>query len=515
MKRQANPGSTLVYAYGCLMPIAGWASALAERDRQRAFWDRLVDIDRAHDRSMLQAAMATIPELVVLHQEIQACTARIEALVQERRARRQAARKRIETPELDVAIGAASLARRAAQGSLWAGLKAWRCKHPDQVRALEQARREAMTTARQASNCYWGNYNRVLDDFMRARQRTRKIGRRVRPSDPRREDGCLTVQIQRTRSGLGASATELLSGQCNQVAIELDPDDPRHRRARLRMRVNEAGKYVVVPLVLHRPMPTEGRIKRVQFTWRLDGAQRRFRAAFTIVGPAVEAPTHTSQSAVGIDLGFRLLNDGRLLIATLLDTTSRSVGRVVLDRRWMAQMDYADWLMSEAATYRSAGDDCRADRLTIEARNLRAKLLRRRTERYRLLARHWCQAYAVIGLEQWDLAKTARVTTEKTPVSPLHAGARSQRHRAALSDLRTAIRQQAGKFGATIVTVAGKTTQRCADCGAVTIPPHDRSDLVWTCTSCGSQWDQDVNAARNLLGLATGEIASGPVMQVV
>ncbi|MGC8530359.1 MAG: zinc ribbon domain-containing protein, partial [Leptospirillia bacterium] len=34
-----------------------------------------------------------------------------------------------------------------------------------------------------------------------------------------------------------------------------------------------------------------------------------------------------------------------------------------------------------------------------------------------------------------------------------------------------------------------------------------REDLLWTCDGCGEGWDQDENAAKNLL--RTAEIANG------
>jgi transposase len=49
---------------------------------------------------------------------------------------------------------------------------------------------------------------------------------------------------------------------------------------------------------------------------------------------------------------------------------------------------------------------------------------------------------------------------------------------------------------------------QCHRCGHVNTPPPSwRGDLIWRCTSCKALWDQDENAARNLLAAAVG--ASG------
>jgi hypothetical protein len=123
----------------------------------------------------------------------------------------------------------------------------------------------------------------------------------------------------------------------------------------------------------------------------------------------------------------------------------------------MTQMDYAD----------AAPEHPDQERAWIEKRNLRAKLIRRHWECYiTAIARPLCQTYA------------------------------------------------AKKFGTRIVWVNGPTTQQCARCGERTSPPRDRSELIWTCSCCGTQWDQDVNAARNLLAAAAGAPTDAELVQV-
>lgn len=57
------------------------------------------------------------------------------------------------------------------------------------------------------------------------------------------------------------------------------------------------------------------------------------------------------------------------------------------------------------------------------------------------------------------------------------------------------------------------TTQACSCCGVITdSSPKGRAGLgirEWTCASCGTLHDRDVNAARNILALGCGRLAGG------
>lgn len=492
MRRRTNTNAvdTIVYAYGGAYPLAGWDHAQAEMARQRALWDRLVALDREHEQRLLDLAGKDVPAITKLMARIQDMSAQFDALVADRRARRQAARKRIATPELDAEIKAMATARRAVWRELFAQVRAWRVTHRELVHELDTQLQAAMREARRGSGCYWCNYNRVLDDFDRARRVRFRGGGPPRFSDPHRDDGVLTVQIQRTRSGLGASAIEIMDGNCAQIWIE------RADRgwSRLHVRIDAAGTRLIMPIMLHRPLPTDGRVKRVQVTWRIDGAQRRFQAAFTVVRPADPPVAHPGRTALGLDLGFRLQDDGSLLVATGVDSAG-DIHRWTMPASWMAQMDYADAAPQQA----DPTEELRAKR------NLRAHLCRERNERYLVaIARPLCQAYAVIAMEQWDMTKTARRKKTETDEPKLPSAARRNRQRACLSHLRDAIVAQARKFGTRIEWVSGPTTQQCASCGERTTPPADRSEQIWTCSTCGHRWDQDVNAARNLLATVVG-----------
>src|SRR5690606_42104977 len=112
----------------------------------------------------------------------------------------------------------------------------------------------------------WGNYNRVRQSFDSTLKRVRKQGRNVQFSDPRRDDVCLTVQIQKVGGTVGCSFDDLLQGRFS--ALKVDPVDEaawyttranrrRLSRTAVTMRVDRAGNTVRAMVSLDRPVPPE------------------------------------------------------------------------------------------------------------------------------------------------------------------------------------------------------------------------------------------------------------------
>ena len=564
MRRQSEETQTLVYAYGAQVPLDN-PHLQEELRKQRAFWDALVDADRTAEWALDDRMKAESPEYTAAVQALIDTAQAVGEAIERRNAER--AKTRARATSVDDEVKERISTRNAARKEVWRLAVEWRKANQEAFAEHQEALKAEFKRLRQNSGLYWANYNRVLDSFQRARQQTRKLGRRVRPSDPARDDGILEVQIQRTASGLGAAAVELHAGKVSPLQIdappagvEFLPATRRKREARVtaRMRVDAAGHMLEFPVVLHRPLPAGTRIKRAQLVWRREGDRWRGKLCLTVSSPKQE-PAHESTAACGVDLGWRLQKDGALRVATVLDTNGR-MRTYTLPADWMRGMDQVERLskhvsdgLVEVGTYlhtdeapedlrqyaarwtpkRSSGyidaqglhDAVRARRWDVPAEvlhwyerfrhlsvwraNLRAKLLRRRREVYRLLAVELASEYALIGIEGMDLSTMARTKKRDDATPPeLHAAARAQRQRAAVHLLREEIEHQARKRGASIVRETAKTTTRCRSCGEVT-GQADRSRLIWTCEHCSAVWDQDHNAASNLLAAAAG--ASTPV----
>ena len=142
--------------------------------------------------------------------------------------------------------------------------------------------------------------------------------------------------------------------------------------------------------------------------------------------------------------------------------------------------------------------------------NQRDRRINHRREFYRLVGVRLARTYANIVLEEFDLTKP-EVNELKPVEESVPSDGRQQRSTkrvAAPGELRDSILKAAVKYGARVSKVdAAYTTQKCAECGFCPEEPWDASvEITHRCESCGAVWDQDANACRNLLALASAPV---------
>jgi len=249
-----------VYRYTCFAPLNGWEAAAAERRRQTAFWNTLVEIEDEHVRQVNEAAVRAVPELAATRERLAALTHEIEEVLRARSEHHRRAEGTVPTPELDARLRELRAADRQARLEYKQLMTRWRRENKATLNALERDRQARVKAARQATSAYWGNYNRVLADFEAARKMARKSGRRLQAHDP--DDlsrGVLTVQIQRTRSGVGAAPEELFKGTTKLHIVPVAEHERKCRltrgqrakatRTRVTMRVDAEHNDITLPVV--------------------------------------------------------------------------------------------------------------------------------------------------------------------------------------------------------------------------------------------------------------------------
>lgn len=126
--------------------------------------------------------------------------------------------------------------------------------------------------------------------------------------------------------------------------------------------------------------------------------------------------------------------------------------------------------------------------------NLRDQLRAWRLNEYRKFANCLRSRYGAVVLEDFDLRDVAK---ERRPEDgpDTRESARRQQRIAAVFILRQAIEQS----GLRVVKLpSAYTTKRCHVCGHVE-KFDSAKQVMHTCSACGALWDQDENAARNLL----------------
>lgn len=341
-------------------------------------------------------------------------------------------------------------------------------------------------------------------------------------------------------------------------------------RTTLSLRVGSDGRDPVwarFRLHMHRPLPEDAQIKWVKVHRQRVGSGYRWLCDITVICRSDKPATRGGEAA--IDLGWRLVPGG-MRVATLvarepnvgqipLATEYLVLPQDILDRlrkvedlqsirkkafnaqalllkAWIdAQEEVPEWL-SEATRYlpqwkapgklarvaldwrerRFEGDADAYERLEAWRKqdkhlwdwesNLRDKVLRRRREIYRVWAKSVCERYEKLVVEKLDL----RAFDRRKPVEAddgADAAAREHRRDAALSTLRLALKEAAAARKVEIIERdPAWTTRACSACGVVDETWDPAAAIRHSCPGCGVEWDQDVNAALNLLN------ASGDVM---
>lgn len=398
----------------------------------------------------------------------------------------------------------------------------------------------------------------------------------------KRKDRC-GVQLQG-----GCKVEDLLAGKDTRVQLQLVDREPRKcdgcrakaRRERkvrpctcdklppisarraahavLLLRVGSSGKgnrvpiWARIPMVYHRPLPAEARIQRVYLLRRDLGARSVWSVTFTL-RHAWDRSDRATEGTVGVDVGWRKLDDGSLRVAAWCGSDGAR-GEVRLPAWWLAQSDrvnrirgYRDtnldaikfslgeWLktqddlpefLAEVKTslhaWRSAerlqklfrqwrvervnGDKEAIEKLEQWSKrdrhlqdfevNLRDQLQGSRRDLYRRWAAQMSRRYSKAVIEDLDLRKFHRLPPVEDGMTRQQDVPRVYVREACLSDLLTPLKDRMSNL---VKVDAENTTKTCPACGEVDKEWHDRMPLLRKCPSCAVERDQDHGAAVNIL----------------
>lgn len=124
-------------------------------------------------------------------------------------------------------------------------------------------------------------------------------------------------------------------------------------------------------------------------------------------------------------------------------------------------------------------------------RNNESKAQRIRKDLYRVWAKDFARRYQVVVMEKMNIAEMRQ---EPNPEDKQKFVVNTWRNAASIGLLRATM-AQGGAEG--VLVPAEQTTMMCHKCGGLN--DWDRSELIHTCSHCKATWDQDENAAKNLL----------------
>ena len=537
-------GRTMVYQYGTVpervAPVENEEAALAQMKLARRLWNVLVAIDHARTARYRRIMQDPVQE------EIDQLREALSALQKERKARSQKARAKVPTPDLDEEVSRVRIRMRFLVEHQQAAKEERHAARRTELNLLNERTRHRIVRARQAAaslGLFWGTYNAVLQSA----DTGRKLGElKFRGF---RGEGTLTAQVMG-----GAEIGECLK---SHTFFRVDPARGKWRYARIRIG-STAGRqpaWVAIPIVYHREIPPEARIKSVSVTRRILAGQVRWSLNVTVHLPPV-IPRLSGQ-AIAVDLGWRLLpagvrvgywadesgRHGEIQIASsdigelrervrgLRSTVDKNLEAFraqlvaflathTLDAEWTARSAHlAQWrspdrvaaLVRWWADHRLEDDDAafahaiawRAQYLHLSNwwRNLQDQMVARVREQYRVFAAQVArQDYRMLILEDFDLRQVAEPAAEPAP------GRKPSPYRQLVSPsvLRAALLNACRREGLEVrIVEAAYSTATCHACHA-TETWDQAANLIHRCGTCGALWDQDHNAALNLLasGLA-------------
>lgn len=544
----------LVYEYGCLPPVKGRAIAAEQMLRRNRLWNSLVEVERTYRRGL--AAILRDEEG---ERGLAAARERLAALRSEIRARRQVERKRnVDVADLQEQIGHAKI-------ELMEAIVAAREQRRERIAAskrsldtLEMARRVAVKQAQAGSELYWCNYDDVIASYETARKRVLREGRELR-FQGWDGTGKVTVRFQQGLPVAEAAGTDrrLRIDAVNPLAWTSPQRGERRKLARtkVRIRVGSDGRepvWLELPVVLHRPLPRDGTIRGASAICEKVGSRERWRLLVTVAQPdrtAREGP------AVAVDLGWRLVPgglrvaywedelgaQGELLLepAVLWQFSKLNDLKSIQDRHLRTALDIVGpWLkanqldagmdLSHVGEWRKpwrllrlyrAWKDRRVegdagafgalaawkeryDHLHEWEANLRDQVIRHRKEIYRRFVADLLRTHGKVFLEDLRIRSLAR---KERPEEEAYSYSGAMRVVAAVSLLGRMFDER----GDCVRVSAQHTTRHCSWCGHT--GDWDAAEhVIHRCAGCGKVFDQDRNAARNILrrGLA-GAIPAG------
>lgn len=570
-----QPRITRVYRYGLLPPSENDQLVRGQLRLAHTYANRLTEIERARRAEMraIVSSHGNIPEL-----EAAASVARetLDALLKQTSAAKRAARTRDVEQATKDAIRDARDAVRETKKALSAARSALRGDPAiEAAKAEVEARYVAIgKKARAESAIYWGTY--LLVEAANDASKKMPLYDGVEANDPKftrwEGRGSLGVQLQGGRSADEMNATNLVRIEPRQAPPGVDPSSKRSAKRRhvtLAMRIGSGEKGTPIwgrwPMVMHRELPATAVIKRAVVNLRMIGPREEWCVLFTVQMPAPASRVPEGAPRLAVDIGWRAEGESGIRVAawrndlgetgflhlppsllsqiqkaddlrsiraknlTLATTTlTQYVAAWATPPEWMPT-NLIQWqsqarlaaLANRWTSARFEGDEEAFQVIKAWAEHdhhlwswessQRKKALLHRREVYRIFAARMACKHSMIVLEQFDVSDVAkRPNTEDQKGD--NAGARANRQLAAVSELRLCLTQA---FGSRVRFVPAEfSTMTCAECGSLEVWDQAKH-VTHTCSACSATWDQDENAAKNLLSYVEPCNGSGDVLKNV
>lgn len=373
---------------------------------------------------------------------------------------------------------------------------------------------------------------------------------------PRRCDGCMAT-ARRARRGQPEPEN---ARPCTCAAMP-PASERRARHAVVWFRIGSTGKgnripvWAKIPVAYHRDLPEDATVKVAYVIRRSVGQHEEWSVHFVLTRDSWIQPDRATDGVVGIDVGWRHMPDGSLRVATwsgsdgcegeialpawwlreqrrvegiraerdkLMDAAKGTVGAWLREHKeglpdalklaataihaWRAQGKlgalFGVWrpaptgLVGEAEVLEALAAWRKRDlHLLAFESHLRQQLQASRQDLYRVCAARLSRRYAQAVVEDMDLRRFHVLPAIEEGHAHEERAAKTYLRDACVSDLRTALMNRMDVRR----EESQNTTMQCHACKAVDSEWKNRSKVTHVCPTCGAEFDQDLNASRNLV----------------
>lgn len=509
--------------------------------------NRLIELERKRRESVSELLRQIDPNLLAMEEGIIALEIGLKLLKEQVDDARIVSRSRAVDPVLADEIRI----RRGHRRDLYKQTKIIKTRlYQDPVFKAKQDKIEddfqaAWKDARAQCGIFWGTYLTIEE----ARENDRKgAPPRFHPFE---SEGRIAVQIQG-----GCDTAALFSGK--SAHVQIDPPaagsgkNP-YLNARIRIGSDQKKKPIWLPFVvkIHRSLPTDGRVKWIWLHAIRVATHLKWELQIVTTRDSWDDPGRCldEEKVVAIDVGWRKLATG-IRVASWVDNQGKTgevnipqeqVDRMlkVRDIRSIRDKKFNDikafcvdelvkhqapqWMIDRMAFLnkwrsqkrlasiaifwrdnRFQGDTAffgvieawrKQDKHLYEWERAQARgFLCWRDNFYKNVAAHMSRNYGKAIIEDVDWRIFAKLP-DHLSTKEIKEYIRWYNKIAAVSYLNTAIKEKMSKL---VRDPPEWTTQACNVCS--TIDHFDaEKDLFHTCSKCGTKWDQDNNAAKNLL----------------
>lgn len=340
-------GTCRVYEYGCLAPVQGEKELIKVILKRNHLWNKLVEIDRLFEQRYSEVIGK---ELFALEREVAFLRDFADAFREEVRRLRQKVRAgKISLPErMERDFQRVKSCLREKSAEYKEAKKRVRDASRDALEALEAERREAVRKTLHSLDLWWCNRDEERTKYENARKRVFQDRAKGRPVSlqfhPFDGSGKVTVRLrERGMAGPWGMPTENVFKPNNAFWIEPVPPEAwenpvravrrRASRTTVHFRVGSDGRdpvWVVLPMVMHRPLPENGIVRQASVVRKRVGRAFRYKLVITVEIPETKILFH-KEGVVAVDLGWRKV-EGRVRVAYWADDKG-NYGQLVLPDR--------------------------------------------------------------------------------------------------------------------------------------------------------------------------------------